>query len=199
MGAVAGYEAATFMGSELGFDIGGPPGAAIGGILGVIAGVLEDIFGGGGPSYPAWEEREATHPGGLVPLVAPIEGLPSHYPPNQEKSMLLPVVPLPSGGSSFGPETAPFGGRLILVGDPLGQPTPTPSPSPTPNACQNAKASCGLAQGVAGIPFHLICAAGVYACSKVPTFYTCGMAIGGCGIAGILDYQCYQEIKRACR
>ena len=79
-----------FTGVEAGSTYG-PPGAVIGGILGAIAGVLEDIFGGGGPSEPWWWTREDTHPGGSPSTWAPLYGMPAAYPPNQEPSAPSPA------------------------------------------------------------------------------------------------------------
>ena len=90
MGANLGLAAGNFITWATGGEVvGGPPGALIGGILGAIAGVLEDLFGGGGPSYPWWYIREATRVGGSPSTWAPIEGLPPDYPPNQGKSTTL--------------------------------------------------------------------------------------------------------------
>ena len=182
-----------FTGVEAGSTYG-PPGAVIGGILGAIAGVLEDIFGGGGPSEPWWWTREDTHPGGSPSTWAPILGLPAAYPPNQEKSMLLPVVPQPSGRSSFGPETGPFGGRVKLVGDPLGQPTPTPAPTPGPTPLLSRILSAlECAKAISALNGPLFATAGACAAAPTPaapgTVPLCAAGLAALGSAtGLADF-----------
>ncbi len=85
-GEAAGFVIGSFIGGTEAGSIDGPEGAAIGAIIGGIAGLLEDLLGGGGPSYPWWWTREDTHPGGSPSTWAPILGLPAAYPPNQGKS-----------------------------------------------------------------------------------------------------------------
>ena len=70
-------------------------------------GKMFGVFGGGGPSYPAWEERELANPDGSPTTWAPIYGLPPDYPPNQGKSAPSPrlvLVGYPSAPLSSEPQ-----------------------------------------------------------------------------------------------
>ena len=72
-------------GGEIGSNFG-PWGAAIGFAIGGLVSLFQDLFGGGGPSLPAWQVRELTYVGGSVEAWRRIEGMPQGRTLMQEPS-----------------------------------------------------------------------------------------------------------------
>jgi hypothetical protein len=182
---LAGYNNFNFSPNDL---AGGtidltPVGIIIQGIEDLIS-FFDWLFGSDNPPPIPRQLRHARHP-----LYRVILGVPDGVIPDL----------VSAGKPEFCGDPQPCPNARPLSKDPARSSTPT-----QPNAssdCQrnvdNAEAACGILQGFFGIDVHVICPVAVGSCYSLPTPYTCGMALGTCGSAGLLDYWCYREITNA--